>query len=703
MKGIVNLRPFVLFAAGLISGIIIAYAFIMHDVAAGILSATIGLAFGIVLSFCSTSAIGIKARIVFFALFLLFGCIGSLSLTLKAQKFVLAELDGQILKVTASVSEIKREDDSLLAVLDGVTFSGAMKGEVKEKIYLTVYGYKELSVGDRVEFTSSVSDRNLIYNGVFQAESLSSGIRYYSTVQSSDIKVILSAPNIFQRVRLFIYDTLNAGLSDGEFGVCYAMLTGNSDFIAAETLNAYRSAGVAHIFAVSGLHIGILAGVFLFILKKLNANKYVRYFLTVFVCLFYSGVCGFTASSLRATVMFAVSGLSVLLGRKYDGVSSLSFSAFLILLFDPAQLFCAGFRLSFVTVLSIIILNLPLSALFQRLFGRKKYPPFRRKLFGAFSVALSAFVNLLFIPLVGVVFIALIACVILGGIFSPAVFLFPVKHAVNALSFLFEKVNFGIFNAGGFVFGHFSVLYYLLLLILGGMFGIKPPVKTVICIALSVIIATGVTVCAVMDRTQIKAVVLGSDGICATMICKGEQGLLVVSDTANAFSNVRLNTLERQTGVKSVTVALLNDDSRRDIQELLTKFNYTFNVTAIVYYGEREYSAETVIGKQFPNTQVFHATDGGQGNFAGGKFEFSANGNCLIYRAYGKTVAVFSNLPDGADYKGLSGGFDLIVAGERVSGINREYSPKKAVSYRKLYGFSDGEINGNLTLYVNAL
>ena len=88
--------------------------------------------------------------------------------------------------------------------------------------------------------------------------------------------------------------------------ICYAMLIGDTKGVDDATLDSFRFGGVAHIFAVSGLHIGLVYGVIAFAMKKLRANKFLSAAICIAVILLYSAVCGFTLSSVRAVIMCAV-------------------------------------------------------------------------------------------------------------------------------------------------------------------------------------------------------------------------------------------------------------------------------------------------------------------------------------------------------------------------------------------------------------
>jgi competence protein ComEC len=263
------------------------------------------------------------------------------------------------------------------------------------------------------------------------------------------------------------------------------MLCGNSDFIDGELLENYRSVGVAHIFAVSGLHIGFLALVLKFILSKIKMNRFVRAFLIIFVLLFYSGVCGFSSSSIRATIMCAVSLIASAVGKKYDRLSSVSFALIIVLMIWPVQLFSLGFQLSFGVVFGIILLSRPIANILRFLPRKLSISlssvisaqltslPICLYAFKEFS-AISVIANLIFIPIVGFVFIFLFVSVLLSLITGlGGVFLFLPSYVVKGINYLFSIADYKIFMIGGVSLGAFGVVYYLALIISSQVVNLK--------------------------------------------------------------------------------------------------------------------------------------------------------------------------------------------------------------------------------------
>ena len=124
-----------------------------------------------------------------------------------------------------------------------------------------------------------------------------------------------------------------------------------------------RYGGIAHIFAVSGLHVGSLFAFCLWITAKTKLKKLpkpARFLLVAFILIFYGGICGFSASILRATILCLVGYAAKLIGTSVDKFEALGAAAILVLLISPVDLFSAGFQLSFLACLGIFLWSKPL-------------------------------------------------------------------------------------------------------------------------------------------------------------------------------------------------------------------------------------------------------------------------------------------------------------------------------------------------------
>jgi competence protein ComEC len=145
---------------------------------------------------------------------------------------------------------------------------------------------------------------------------------------------------------------IDALFPDGA-GAAKGMLLGDKSDLDEETLTAFRDTGIAHLLAVSGLHVSVLAGAFSLLFRR---NAWVRFFAVLIFCALYAALTAFSPSVVRAGVMILVLLLAFPLRRRPDPLSSLSAAFVLILLVNPYALWYAGFQLSFCAVYSLILL-----------------------------------------------------------------------------------------------------------------------------------------------------------------------------------------------------------------------------------------------------------------------------------------------------------------------------------------------------------
>lgn len=168
------------------------------------------------------------------------------------------------------------------------------------------------------------------------------------------------------QLNLFLIAHLKPGIN---LDVAQAMLLGVKSTIDFETNHIYSSLGAIHILSVSGLHVGLLyLGLhFLlgFLLKRGKIGKGLFFFLMMSVMWLYAGISGFSEPVLRAAWMFSVMLFAQSFRHRQNGINTLSFSCFTLLCYDPQALYQAGFQLSYLAVLGLIIFQSNLVKLYQ--------------------------------------------------------------------------------------------------------------------------------------------------------------------------------------------------------------------------------------------------------------------------------------------------------------------------------------------------
>lgn len=149
------------------------------------------------------------------------------------------------------------------------------------------------------------------------------------------------------------------GLEKDAFAVLSALTIGDTKGLTQELRDAYNAAGTSHVLSLSGLHIGIIAmiiSLFLLPLRYLKGGRWLISGCAMVLLWGFAFFSGLSASVIRAVLMFSIYIVaSVFTESRFSGFSSLSFAAFLMLLYQPLYLFDVSFQLSYVAVLSILL------------------------------------------------------------------------------------------------------------------------------------------------------------------------------------------------------------------------------------------------------------------------------------------------------------------------------------------------------------
>lgn len=224
-----------------------------------------------------------------------------------------------------------------------------------------------------------------------------------------------------------------------------AMILGDKALLSKDSQSDFSKTGTMHIFAVSGLHVGMLAFVVFLLLNFLRTPKRLQPFLCLPIVYLYVNICQAKPSAMRAFLMIAFVWISVALLRKPKPFAGLVAAFIFTLILNPHTIFDAGFELSYMIVCAILLyavdLNDELNDAIERRAGFSlKNPPFyrraldkiRRYIVAALSISFAA--TLASAPLTAAYFNYVAP---LGMLFSLAyVFLATLVVALAALAIL---------------------------------------------------------------------------------------------------------------------------------------------------------------------------------------------------------------------------------------------------------------------------
>lgn len=171
--------------------------------------------------------------------------------------------------------------------------------------------------------------------------------------------------------------TLTRGLdpNDESTQLLVAMTLGQKTALTDEVSEPFMRSGTMHIFAISGLHIALIAGILLALLRVIQLPRMICGIVVLPLIWFYTAATGWQSSAIRSTIMMSVIIGGWMLNRPGNLLNSLAAAAFIILLWDPLQLFQASFQLSFFVVLSIALLAPPLNKIRDHLLQTDPFLP----------------------------------------------------------------------------------------------------------------------------------------------------------------------------------------------------------------------------------------------------------------------------------------------------------------------------------------
>ena len=290
--------------------------------------------------------------------------------------------------------------------------------------------------GERIEVYGKISPVEAPRNeGVFDFRLYYRTISVHGSMYGTSFRVIGGEPKPFarglQELRLRMGDILDQLLPPQDAGIYRALLTGDKSAMDEDIRSLYQENGIAHILAVSGLHLSILGLGVYELLRRFGRSKAASGSVAALLIISYGILTGCSGSALRAVLMLLLRFLAAAVGRSYDMLTAMAAAALFLLWKEPFMLFSAGFQLSFLAVLAIGLRHaLPapkhplLEGLWLSFYLQLLTLPVI--LFHYFCFPLyGIFLNLIVLPLMG--------CVIYSGVFGVGLFGLSEKLATIAV------------------------------------------------------------------------------------------------------------------------------------------------------------------------------------------------------------------------------------------------------------------------------
>ena len=224
-------------------------------------------------------------------------------------------------------------------------------------------------LGDLLRFTASPltpsANEDFSYQAYLQRQGVYTVIYYPTSIQRLASGQASSLTLALEWLRQHASKAIFASFPQPESGLLAGILLGNDNDLPSDTAQAYRDTGTAHIIAISGFNMAILAVIFMALFTRV-LNRYWAVILSSLALITYAAFVGASPSVVRAAIMAVMAFFGHLIGRKNSGLNALGLAGGLILLNNPLLLWDASFQLSFAATLGLVLFAAPLETHLER-------------------------------------------------------------------------------------------------------------------------------------------------------------------------------------------------------------------------------------------------------------------------------------------------------------------------------------------------
>ena len=266
--------------------------------------------------------------------------------------------DGSVLTIEASVKSMEVKTVAGEEVL-AVTVEDISDVDLKAKSVLCYFSIEtKLKIGQRIRARGSVA---LFQHATNPGQFDYADYNFHKGVSFAMFECrLLAMGNHYSGLRQGLYEMRLRGegilvkyLSSEDAAIMKAMLFGNKGEIDSETKELFTKNGIAHILAISGLHISFLAMSLYKLLRKFRIKLRISAIISEIFIILYGVMVGFPISAFRAIFMFSLFLASRTIKRSYDMLTAMSLSLIILIISYPLRLFDTGLIMSFLAVLGV--------------------------------------------------------------------------------------------------------------------------------------------------------------------------------------------------------------------------------------------------------------------------------------------------------------------------------------------------------------
>lgn len=404
-----------------------------------------------VLGFLGTNKIFFFVSVVLMLLVILSFTVTNAAYTHQRQFYGVGEIQG-----TVRAHRLDNSGDGSVT-LANVTFNGE---SVRGRVRINVRNLDATSI-DNIAFGAVVQTNTSLRTSNASSFNVNNRIRYNASINGVSIDFMQNATDLRSIVLRYSYNFFHIFMSDNSADLIYSMMFGDRSTLDDELQQDFRLTGLAHVLAVSGMHVGLIVVILMASLKFLPLNKRWQFLILVLCIGFYAFLADFRISIVRSSIMFLVLAGNRLLVRRADFLSSICLSFIAVLILFPYSIQALSFQLSFGCMFGIALFYKPISTRLQRwIIVPKSFEKFKNWIVAAvtmyFSTSLvtfpffirtfgfypvvSVFANLLLLPIMVLAFqMAVIALVTYVG--------FPLLYVADIMIRFVLNISHSLANA----------------------------------------------------------------------------------------------------------------------------------------------------------------------------------------------------------------------------------------------------------------
>lgn len=511
-------------------------------------------------------------------------------------------------------------------VLKGVVFVKGNKIDAKVGDFVTISGDLEKVENDPFNSFSMNKFKNNVY---------------HEFASKNNISITKGKMNFLDGLKIKLHSNLEKFMPKSA-GFTYAMLLGDKDFIAQDVKDQFSKVGTAHIFSVSGLHIGILSASILWLLKRFKTKKITNLIVVSLFCFAYALLCNFSPSVMRASIMIILFLIAEIIGRNKDSVSVVSLACVLILLFKPLYLFETSFLLSFSAVFGLVFFQRPICE-----FLSKKLPlklskltaqslavvfmglPFLISFFGRVNLVFILG-NLLLLPIVTLIFPFLFLASIISFIPYFGVVLIPFDLVLQGVVFVNGILsNVSILKISFDTNFYFICIYFILVTFLSRFVMVKKSPKVFVGVMVGMLLVANIAFATISKTFFNKTFVATYNEYTNTNFVftrQGDENILFVNGNISEYDKYLCRKVMKEFDISKIDYLVKHKVTLGEVEPVNELASY-INIKHTVV---KEFSDETVLIENiYPKNSL--VLNGGLVYFKGNSIVFNDGISTVIF------------------------------------------------------------------------